>query len=72
MKTKPQSAVPTTEPFLITTKQAAALLSVSPWEVRRLCRKNQLAYKRLSKTNWLITTKSIRAFADVSTTGRAS
>jgi len=70
--TKPQSAVAIPDPLLITTKQAATLLSISPWEIRRLARKGQLAYKRLSKTNWLISMKSVRAFAEVSTSGRAS
>ena len=71
----PQSAGPavsTLEPLLVTTAHAAELLSISTWEVRRLVRKGLLAHKKLSKTNWLITTKSIRAFADVSTNGRAA
>jgi hypothetical protein len=57
--------VPSPEPLLVTTARAAQLLSISTWEVRRLVRKGLLAYKKLSKTNWLITTASIRAFADV-------
>jgi hypothetical protein len=51
------------EPLLVTTARAAELLSVSPWEVRRLCRKDLLAYKRLSKTNWLIVVQSLKKFA---------
>ena len=54
------------EPLLVTTARASELLSISTWEVRRLVRRGQLAYKKLSKTNWLITTASIRAFADPS------
>jgi Helix-turn-helix domain len=64
--------VPSPEPLLVTTAHAAELLSVSPWEVRRLVRKGQLAHKKLSRTNWLVTMRSIRAFAEVSMTGRAS
>jgi excisionase family DNA binding protein len=60
------------EPLLITTARAAELLSVSTWEVRRLVRKGMLAHKKLSRTNWLIPMKSIRAFADVSANGRAA
>jgi hypothetical protein len=65
-------AVPTLEPLLVTTAHAAKLLSISTWEVRRLVRKGLLAHKKLSKTNWLITIKSIRAFADVTANGRAA
>jgi hypothetical protein len=66
------TAAPTPEPLLVTTAHAAELLSISKWEVRRLVRKNLLAHKKLSKTNWLITMKSIRAFADVTANGRAA
>ena len=66
------SAVPSPEPLLVTTAYAAKLLSISTWEVRRLVRKGSLAHKKLSKTNWLITMKSIRAFADVTANGRAA
>ena len=58
-------ALPNYEPLLLTTSAAAELLSVSPWEIRRLCRKGQLAYKKLSKTNWLVTFKSVKTFAEV-------
>jgi len=70
MKTNPQPAVPIPEPLLISTARAAELLSISPWEVRRLVRKGLLAHKKLSKTNWLIPMKSVRAFADVSANSR--
>ena len=66
------AAVATLDPLLVTTARAAELLSVSPWEVRRLVRKGLLAHKKLSRTNWLIPMKSVRAFADVSTNGRAA
>jgi excisionase family DNA binding protein len=72
MKAKPQSAVPSPEPLLITTARAAELLSISTWEVRRLVRKGLLAHRRLSKTHWLIPMRSIRAFADASVTGGAA
>jgi excisionase family DNA binding protein len=65
-------AVPSPEPLLITTAHAAKLLSISTYKVRRLVREGQLAHKKLSKTNWLIPMRSVRAFADVSTNGRAS
>jgi hypothetical protein len=65
-----QSPASTTasEPLLVTTKVAAGLLSVSTWEIRRLCRKGQLAFKRLSKTNWLVNFQSLKAYAE----GRAA
>jgi len=66
------TAVPSPEPLLITTAHAAELLSISTWEVRRLVRKGLLAHKKLSRTDWRIPMKSVRAYADVSTTGRAS
>lgn len=67
MRTKSQSAVPAVpspEPLLVTTAHAADLLSVSPWEVRRLVRKGLLAHKKLSRTDWRIPMKSVRAFAE--------
>lgn len=57
--------VPSPEPLLITTARAAELLSMSTWEIRRLVRKGLLTHKKLSKTNWLIPMKSVRAFAEV-------
>ena len=51
------------EPLLVTTAHAAELLSVSPWEIRRLVRKGLLAHKKLSKTNWLIPMSSLKKFA---------
>lgn len=60
----PAVAVPLVEPRLITTKEAARQLSISAWEIRNLCRKGLLAYRKLSKTNWLITTASVKAFAE--------
>jgi excisionase family DNA binding protein len=71
-RARPQSAVavpvvPSPEPLLITTAHAAELLSISTWEVRRLVRKGLLAHKKLSKTNWLIPLKSVKAFAEVRT-----
>jgi hypothetical protein len=75
MKAKPQSAVPAVpipEPLLVSTAHAAEMLSISTWEVRRLVRKGLLAHKKLSRTDWRIPMKSVRAFADVSTTGRAA
>jgi hypothetical protein len=71
-KAKLQPPVPSPEPLLVTTALAAELLSISSWEVRRLVRKGLLAHRKLSKTNWLITTKSIREFANVSVIGRAA
>jgi hypothetical protein len=62
---KSQSAVSIPEPLLVTTAHAAEMLSVSPWEVRRLVRQGLLAHKKLSKTNWLISMRSVRAFAEV-------
>jgi len=60
------TAVPVTvEPLLVTTARASELLSISTWEVRRLVRKGLLQHKKLSKTNWLMPLKSLRAFAEV-------
>ena len=65
MRTKAQaSALSAPEPLLVSTKQAAALLSVSDWEIRRLCRKNLLAYRRLGQTKWLISFRSLKHFAE--------
>jgi hypothetical protein len=50
-------------PLLVTTARAAELLSVSPWEIRRLVRKGLLQHKTLSKTNWLIVVQSLKKFA---------
>jgi hypothetical protein len=76
MRVQKQAAVPTAaslpEPLLIPVAEAARQLSVSTWEIRRLVRKGLLTHKKLSKTNWLIPMKSIRAFADVSANGRAA
>jgi hypothetical protein len=59
------SAVSAVEPLLVTTAIASELLSISTWEVRRLVRKGLLQHKKLSKTDWRIPLKSIRAFAEV-------
>jgi len=53
------------EPFLITVAEAARRLSVSTWEIRHLVRKGSLGVKKLGKTHWLISMKSVRAFAEV-------
>jgi hypothetical protein len=50
-------------PLLVPVREAARLLSVSPWEIRRLVRRGALSCKKLSKTHWLITSRSITAFA---------
>jgi hypothetical protein len=62
---KQRPAIPSPEPLLVTTAHAAEMLSISPWEVRRLVRKGLLAHKKLSRTNWLVTMRSVRAFAEV-------
>jgi Helix-turn-helix domain len=59
------TAVQSPEPLLVTTAHAAQLLSTSTWEVRRLVRKGLLQHKKLSKTDWRIPMKSVRAFAEV-------
>jgi len=65
MRAKPQSPVSILEPLLVNTRTAAKLLGISAWEVRRLVRKGLLAHRKLSKTSWLISMKSIREFAAV-------
>jgi hypothetical protein len=66
-KSKPASAVPSATPIqaplLVPVAEAARLLSVSAWEIRRLCRKGVLGYKKLGRTKWLITSRSINSFA---------
>lgn len=59
----PSSAPPLQPPLLIPVAEAARLLSVSTWEIRRLCRKGALGYKKLGRTKWLITSRSIQNFA---------
>jgi Helix-turn-helix domain len=53
------------EPLLVRTSEAARLLGISEWSVRRLVKRRALACKKLSKCDWLIPMKSIRAFAEV-------
>jgi hypothetical protein len=50
-------------PLLVPVREAARLLSVSTWQIRRLVRRGSLGVKKLSKTHWLITSRSILAFA---------
>jgi excisionase family DNA binding protein len=65
MSRKPQSpSLPAVEPLLISVKQASSLLSVSTAEIRILCRKGLLAYRRLGQTKWLIRMSSVRQFAE--------
>jgi excisionase family DNA binding protein len=52
------------EPLLITVKQAGQLLSVSTSEIRILCRKGLLAYRKLGETHWLVSMRSVRAYAE--------
>jgi hypothetical protein len=54
---------PIQPPLLVSVREASRLLSVSPWEVRRLVRRGVLSVKKLSKTHWLITSRSITVFA---------
>ncbi len=64
--------VPSPEPLLITTARAAELLSISTWKVRNLVRRGVLQHKKISKTDWRIPLKSVKAFAEVSANGRAA
>jgi hypothetical protein len=50
-------------PLLVPVREAARLLSISAWEIRRLCRKGALNYKKLGRTKWLVVSGSIAAFA---------
>jgi Helix-turn-helix domain len=52
-------------PLLVSVASAAKMLSLSEYSVRNLVRRGQLSAKKLSQTHWLITTKSIRQFAEV-------
>jgi len=60
---KTAGTTPSPEPLLVTTAVAAALLSVSTYEIRRLVRKGLLVHRKISKTNWLINVTSLRKFA---------
>lgn len=53
------------EPLLVTVPEAARLLSLSPWTVRRYVRRGLIAAKRISRSKWLIPYKSLLAFATV-------
>jgi hypothetical protein len=53
------------EPLLVPVAEAARLLSLDRATIRILARKGLLAYKKISQTKWLVTTKSIREFANV-------
>jgi len=61
----PSASTTLPEPLLVPVPEAARRISVSEYSVRLLCRKGQLAYKKLSKTKWLVTTASLRAYANV-------
>ena len=56
-------STPLLEPLTVPVSVAAHLLSLSEYSIRLLCRKDQLKYKKISQTKWLITTASIRKFA---------
>jgi len=59
----PTVTQPTMQPPLaVPVKEAARLLSVSTWEVRRLVRRGALCCKKLGHTKWLVTTRSLHAF----------
>jgi Helix-turn-helix domain len=53
------------EPLLVRTSEAARLLGISEWSVRRLVKRKQIACRKLSKCDWLIPMASIRAYATV-------
>jgi excisionase family DNA binding protein len=59
---------PAREPLLVTVPEAARLLSLSPWTIRTLVRKGVLVAKRLSRSKWLVTYRSISNFANVKAT----
>ena len=59
----PAAFVSNVEPLLIPVSEAARLLSISEWSVRRLVRKGYLSVRKLSCTHWLIQTESLRRFA---------
>jgi excisionase family DNA binding protein len=56
----PSSAV---VPLLVSVKEAARLLGLESQSVRRLARKGEIKYKKLSPTKWLISYKSVEAYA---------
>lgn len=70
----PPAVAPTTmqPPLLVPCAEAARLLSVSTWEIRRLVHKGALRAKKLGKTHWLIVSKSIDAFASEGALQRSS
>ena len=50
------------EPLLVPLKEAARLLGVRVYSIRRLTRKGQLAYKVIGN-KWLVQYASLKAFA---------
>ena len=63
LNVSPSNVVPAVEPLLVTVKQAAKLLSISKYALRRLVQQGLLPYRRIG-SRWLIPTKALRTFAD--------
>jgi excisionase family DNA binding protein len=60
----PTVAAPSLQPpLLVPVSEAARLLSVSTWEIRRLVRRGALGCKKLGRTKWLISVSSLQKFA---------
>jgi excisionase family DNA binding protein len=56
--------IPRTEPLLVPVSEASRLLSLNRATIRDLVRRGSLAAKKISPTKWLITTASIKSFAN--------
>jgi excisionase family DNA binding protein len=52
------------EPLLVPVIEAARRIGLKPSTVRKLVRRGALAARKVSPTKWLITTASIKAFAN--------
>jgi excisionase family DNA binding protein len=51
------------EPLLVSVKEAARLLGLESQSIRRLARRGDLRYKKISSTKWLINYKSVEVYA---------
>lgn len=59
----PSIASPLVPPLLVSVKEAGRILGLESQSIRRLARKGEIRYKKISSTKWLISMKSIESFA---------
>jgi excisionase family DNA binding protein len=56
-------ALPLIPPLLVSVKEAGRLLGLESQSIRRLARRGDLRYKKISSTKWLINYKSVEVYA---------